>query len=89
MDTLLTKINRVLRKGGKAFLSYYNKEAFAHAWWQPWQTSMEAVLNPISNILEVPIIDPDTKKCETFKIYAKSYSLAEIQEQLKDTDLLL
>lgn len=88
-DDLLQEVNRVLRKDGKAWLSFYNREAFAHAWWQPWQTSIEVVLNPISNILEVPIIDSKNQVCEVYKLYAKPYSLSDIKEQLKNTDLLL
>lgn len=88
-DNLLQEVNRVLRKNGKAWLSFYNKEAFAHTWWQPWQTSIEVVLNPLSDVLEVPIISNDGRTCEVYKIYAKPCSLTSINEQLERTDLLL
>jgi ubiquinone/menaquinone biosynthesis C-methylase UbiE len=32
---IISEVNRVLKPGGKAWLSFYNKDAFAHIWWQP------------------------------------------------------
>ncbi|MDD2891602.1 MAG: methyltransferase domain-containing protein [Candidatus Gracilibacteria bacterium] len=88
-DELLQEVNRILRKDGKAWLSFYNKDALAHKWWQPGQTSIEVVLNPIAHILEVPIIDNEKQTCEVYKIYAKPLSISEIEEQLQGTDLVL
>jgi hypothetical protein len=50
----------VLKPGGKAWLSFYNKDAFAHVWWQPQQNSLEVVYNPLAQIVEVPIKDGET-----------------------------
>lgn len=86
-EWLLETISTVLKPWGIAYLSYYNSDAFAHTWWQPWQTSIEAILNPLSDILEVPLIDPVTRKCQSYKIYAKWKSFVEITEEAKNMNL--
>ncbi len=81
-ENLLSEIKRILKPGGKAHLSYYNSDAFAHTWWQPWQTSIEAVLNTTSPVLEVPLIDPETWKCKSYKIYAQWKSYGSLMSEL-------
>lgn len=56
-------------------------------WWQPWQGSIEAIINPEDNLLEIPIVD--WFKHKVFKIYAKSKSDKDIKKDLEWTDLKL
>ncbi len=86
-ENIFPEINRVLTKWGKAFLSFYNKNSLMNDWWQPWQSSIEVVLNVEDDILEVPIINWNSHKI--FKVYAKSISETDLEEQLKWTDLVI
>ena len=88
-EHLLSEVKRVLKPGGKAYLSYYNSDAFAHTWWQPWQTSIEAILNTASPVLEVPLIDTETWKCKSYKIYAQWRSYDSLMSELKKLWLFL
>ena len=87
--SLLSEVKRILKPGGKAYLSYYNADAFAHTWWQPWQNSIEAILNTESPVLEVPLIDSDTWKCKSYKIYAQWRSYDSLMSELKELWLFL
>ncbi len=84
-EDIFREVNRVLKRGWKAFLSFYNKDALVNQWWQPWQSSIEAVMNPNDDIIEVPIIDEHSAK--TFKLYAKALSIKNIDEILSGTNL--
>ena len=53
-------------------------------WWQPWQWSIEAIINPEDDILEVPIINLDWKSW-VFKIYARSVSSNDIEHLIEWT----
>lgn len=74
---IFSEVSRILKPWWKAFLSFYNEDAISNDWWQPWQWSLEAVINTEDDIVEVPIIEKngDTK---TFKIFAKSLSYKDI-----------
>ena len=50
---LLPELSRVLEKGGKAFLSFYNADAISNLWYYPWPSTMRAHLNAYNNTLEV------------------------------------
>lgn len=86
---LISEVSRVLKPGGKAWLSFYNKDAFAHVWWQPQQNSLEVVYNPLSQIVEVPIKDSETWKMKVFKIPALSKSIRDIEVEIRWRWLLI
>ena len=44
---------RVLKVGGKAFLSFYNKEALVNRWWRPWTNAFPIMINSSNNSLDV------------------------------------
>lgn len=81
---IISEVWRVLKKWWKAFLSFYNKKAIMNDWWQPWQWSIEAIINPEDDILEVPIINLDWKSW-VFKIYARSVSSNDIEHLIEWT----
>jgi chorismate mutase/predicted RNA methylase len=50
---LLEELNRVLIPGGRAFLSYYNRDALVNHWIYPWPATIHSHLNPHNDTLEV------------------------------------
>lgn len=84
---IFPEISRVLKVGWKAYLSFYNNNALSNIWWQPWQTSIEWVKNPLCDIIEVPIITNDGVK--TFKCYAHGTNIDEIRWRVKDNGLFI
>lgn len=52
-STLLQELSRVLEKGGKGFLSFYNADAISNLWYYPWPSTLRAHLNIYNNTLEV------------------------------------
>jgi hypothetical protein len=43
---LLNELQRLLKAGGKALLSYYNKDALVNHWIYPWPATIHSHLNP-------------------------------------------
>lgn len=76
---ILNETNRVLKSGGKAVLSFYNRESITSLWWQPTLNWVEAVLNKDSKVLEVPVFYESGPK--VYKIYANPYSESEIRSK--------
>lgn len=52
-SNVFAETSRVLKAGGKAFLSFYNKEAIANKWWRPWTNAFPIMINPSNNTLDV------------------------------------
>ena len=50
---LLRELARVLRPGGRAVLSWYNREALVNEWFYPWPATVHSHLNPHNDTLEV------------------------------------
>lgn len=50
---LLVELQRVLCPGGRAFLSYYNRDALVNHWIYPWPATIHSHLNPHNDTLEV------------------------------------
>ncbi|MCH9674541.1 MAG: methyltransferase domain-containing protein, partial [Gammaproteobacteria bacterium] len=50
---LLSEVRRVLKPGGRAFLSYYNRDALVNHWIYPWPATIHSHLNPHNDTLEV------------------------------------
>lgn len=85
---IIPEVDRVLRSGGKAVLSFYNSNSITQSWWQPLQNAIEPILNPKSGFIEVPFYGEDGS-AKVFKIFAKPYSLDEIASRVTQTDLQL
>ena len=47
------EIARVLRPGGTALLSWYNRDALVNDWFYPWPATVHSHLNPHNDTLEV------------------------------------
>ena len=47
------ELARVLRPGGRAVLSWYNREALVNEWFYPWPATVHSHLNPHNDTLEV------------------------------------
>ena len=86
---IISEVSRVLKPGWKAWLSFYNKDAFAHVWWQPQQNSLEIVYNPLAQIVEVPIKNNETWKMKVYKIPALSKSIRDIEVEVRGRWLLI
>lgn len=77
---IFPEISRLLTKWWIAYLSFYNNDALTNQWWQPWQTSIEWVKNPLCHIIEVPIIGSDGT-VKTYKCYARGTDVREVKSR--------
>ena len=50
---IFPEVSRVLRPGGTAFLSFYNRNAISTRWYYPWPTTLRSRFNPHNDTLEV------------------------------------
>lgn len=50
---LASEIKRVLRPGGKALLSFYNRNALMNEWFYPWPATVHTRTNPHNDTVEV------------------------------------
>jgi chorismate mutase/ubiquinone/menaquinone biosynthesis C-methylase UbiE len=48
---------RVLRFGGRAFFSFYNKKALVTKWWTPWSNSYRITINTNNDTIMVPVVE--------------------------------
>lgn len=78
---LLSEISRVLRPGGHAYLSYYNRDALSIDWWAPLLRSFRSMVNPLNDTILVPFVKSDGsaknvwihgKSCTTDSIRAET-----------------
>ena len=80
-SNIFEETSRVLKEGGKAFLSFYNKEAIANKWWRPWNNALPIKINPKNNTLDVQY------KGTIYTIKAISVSDQTIQQQAQENGL--
>lgn len=52
-ENLLSEVARVLEPGGRAILSYNNRDALSNFWYYPWPATVRAHANYFNNTLEV------------------------------------
>jgi len=71
------EIARVLKPGGRFFLTFYNSDALLYQMgFLPWVASLEAVVNPYADCLDVKIGDARTP------VHAKLHALADVRAAL-------
>jgi ubiquinone/menaquinone biosynthesis C-methylase UbiE/chorismate mutase len=76
---VLAEIQRVLKPGGKAFLSFYNADALLYRiGFLPWPVGMAAEINSVKHCLDVHYDG------EVFQVYAKPYKTEEIAELIPE-----
>lgn len=85
-DDIINEVNRILKKWWKAFLSFYNSESLMDKWWQPWQSSIETVINTENDFIEIPIVNKNWTH-KVFKVYAKAKGYDDILAELNWTEL--
>ncbi len=74
---LMSEMSRVLRRGGRYLLSFYNAEALVYSWeFLPWPDGLRAEINAAKSCLDVRLGN------ETFSVYAKSFTKREIESLL-------
>ena len=74
---LLCEIYRILGPGGRAFLSYYNRDALVNHWIYPWPATIHSLLNPHNDTLEVWSGD------SVYTIRARGESCASVRDQIE------
>ncbi len=79
IDKLMVEVDRILKPGGVAFLSFYNAEAlFYRVGFLPWPTGLAAEINLQKHCLDVQIhID---EKTQSFSVYARAYRVGEVRK---------
>lgn len=80
-SNIFAETSRVLKAGGKAFLSFYNKEAIANKWWRPWTNAFPIMINPSNNTLDVEY------KGKVYTIKAIPATAQTIQSQAEENGL--
>ena len=78
---LLAELQRCLRPGGKALLSYYNKEALVNHWFYPWPATVHSHLNPYNDTLEV------WSGQSVYTIRARAETVASLNHAVSDAGL--
>jgi len=77
IEGVIKEILRVLKPGGKFFLSFYNREAPIYRWeFIPWSAGLTATFNIYHHCLEV--YDPKDKQ-KKMPIYAKLHTVDEVR----------
>ncbi len=75
--SLLHEVQRVLRPGGGAFLSFYNKDLiYTEIWVSALENRQSFTRNPYTNCLEVSVGG------QQVPIHAKPYGIGEVRELL-------
>lgn len=78
---MLVEIKRVLKKDGRFLFSFYNSTALIYHWFLPWMPSLASEINLVKHCLDVTV---DKK---IFQIFARPYSVAEIESILDERGL--
>lgn len=78
---LLAEIRRVLKTGGKAVLSYYNRDALLNYWFYPWPSTVKARLNRHNGTLEVWTHN------RVFTVQAAGKTVGELDSELRGNGL--
>jgi len=80
IQKLIGEISRVLKRGGRYLMSFYNKDALVYKWdFLPWPDGLAAEINQSLSCLDVRVNQ------DTYSIYAKSYSTDEVEKMLGRT----
>ncbi|MBI2636990.1 MAG: methyltransferase domain-containing protein [Parcubacteria group bacterium] len=79
---VLREVRRVLKSGGKALLSFYNRNAIVYDWnFIPWPLPLAAFVNLDKHCLDVRWSE-NGREARTFSIYARPYSPDDVEALL-------
>lgn len=79
IEQVLIELKRVLKPGGKAFLSFYNTDALLYRiGFVPWSVGLAAEINWVRHCLDVHYDG------EIFQVYAKPYKIEDIGTLIPD-----
>lgn len=79
IERVLIELKRVLKPGGKAFLSFYNTDALLYRiGFVPWSVGLAAEINWVRHCLDVHYDG------EIFQVYAKPYKIDDIGTLIPD-----
>lgn len=79
IEQVLIELKRVLKPGGKAFLSFYNTDALLYRiGFVPWSVGLAAEINWVRHCLDVHYDG------EIFQVYAKPYKIDDIGTLIPD-----
>ncbi|MDE1925488.1 MAG: class I SAM-dependent methyltransferase, partial [Patescibacteria group bacterium] len=77
IQKFIGEIMRILKKGGRFLMSFYNKNALVYKWdFLPWPDGLAAEINQSLSCLDVHLGK------ETYPIFAKSYTSDEVEQML-------
>lgn len=76
---VLQEVSRVLKSGGRFFLSFYNRDALVYRWdFIPWPTGLAAEINVQKHCLDVHSAN------QLFSVYARPYTVEEVNGLFSD-----
>ena len=78
---IFKEISRVLKPNGKAFLSFYNKDAIITKWWRHWTNAFCIMINPHNDTVDVEVDG------RVYRIKAIATNAQEINQKVLDNDL--
>lgn len=77
IEKLISEVHRVLKKGGRYLMSFYNKDALVYKWdFLPWPDGLAAEINQALSCLDVRVGN------NSYSVYAKAYSTSEVEKML-------
>lgn len=80
---IVREVARVLKPGGRALLSFYNKDALLTHWFYPWPTTVRARLNDYNDTLEVWTAD------NVYTVRAYGRTVREVRQEMDAAGLHL
>lgn len=83
LKIVMADIKRVLKEDGRFLLSFYNSAALIYHWFLPWMPSLTAGMNLVDHCLDVSINQ------KIFQVYARSYSIAEVEKLIVELKLTI
>lgn len=73
---VLNEIKRILKKGGRFLISFYNKESWVQQYYFPWPIGLAAGIDPYRNCLEV------IYRNRSVPVFARPYTMDEVVEMM-------
>ncbi len=86
IQKLIGEISRVLKRGGRYLMSFYNKDALVYKWdFLPWPDGLAAEINEVPSFSWFPSCLDVHVGNDIYTVHAKSYSTEEVENMLGRT----